>query len=68
MTAFFATRKIDISSLRSEIDPKTNYMSADILFALTEKTSFDDLEHDFLELCQLIDVQGCIKTASTNLL
>jgi len=68
MTAFFATRKIDISSLKSEINPKTNYMSADISFALTEKISFDELEHDFLELCQQIDVQGCIKESNANLL
>jgi glycine cleavage system transcriptional repressor len=68
MTAFFATRKIDISSLKSEIDPKTNHMSANILFALTEKISIDELEHDFLELCQQTDVQGFIKQANANLL
>ncbi|QBG34783.1 glycine cleavage system protein R [Litorilituus sediminis] len=68
MTAFFATRKIDISSLKSEIDPENNHMKASILFALTDKISFDDLEHDFLELCQQTDVQGCIKKATANLL
>ena len=68
MTAFFATRKIDISSLKSEIDPKTNHMSANILFALTEKISIDELERDFLELCQQTDIQGVIKKVSTNLL
>ena len=68
MTAFFATRKRDISSLKSAIDPKNNHMSANILFALTEKISFDQLERDFLELCQQTGVQGCIKKATTNLL
>jgi glycine cleavage system transcriptional repressor len=68
MTAFFATRKIDISSLKSEIDPKTNHMSANILFALTEKISIDELERDFLELCQQTDVQGFIQKANANLL
>ncbi len=68
MTAFFATRKIDISSLKSEIDPLNNRMSANILFSLTEKISFEDLETDFLELCEQTDVQGCIKKATTNLL
>jgi glycine cleavage system transcriptional repressor len=68
MTAFFATRKIDISSLKSEIDPVTNIMSANILFALTERISFEELEHDFLELCQQTDVQGYIKKATSNLL
>jgi len=68
MTAFFATRKIDISSLKSEIDPVTNIMSANILFALTERISFEELEHDFLELCQQTNVQGYIKKATTNLL
>ena len=43
MTAFFATRKIDISSLKSKIDPKTNNMSANILFSLTEKIIRDSL-------------------------
>jgi glycine cleavage system transcriptional repressor len=68
MTAFFATRKIDISSLKSEIDPHSNRMSANILFALTKKISFDELERDFLELCEQTDVQGCIKKATANLL
>ncbi len=68
MTAFFATRKIDISSLKSEIDPKTNHMSANILFALTDKVSIDELEYDFLELCQQTDAQGFIKKANANLL
>ena len=68
MTAFFATRKIDISSLKSAIDPKNNHMSANILFALTEKVSFEELERDFLELCQQTGVQGFIKKATTNLL
>jgi len=68
MTAFFATRKIDISSLKSKIDPKTNNMSANILFSLTEKISIDELEHDFLVLCQQMDVQGCIKKANASLL
>lgn len=68
MTAFFATRKIDISSLKSQIDAKINHMSGNILFALTEKISFEELERDFLELCQQTNVQGCIKKANANLL
>ena len=61
MTAFFATRKIDISSLKSEIDPKTNNMSASIAIALTQKIDISHIEHDFLELCEQFGVQGCIK-------
>jgi glycine cleavage system transcriptional repressor len=64
MTAFFATRKIDISSLKSEIDPKTNNMSASISFALTQKISINDIEKDFFELCEQIAVQGCIKEST----
>jgi glycine cleavage system transcriptional repressor len=64
MTAFFATRKIDISSLKSEIDPKTNNMSACISFALTQKISIKDIEKDFFELCEQIAVQGCIKEST----
>ncbi|MFT5760492.1 MAG: glycine cleavage system transcriptional repressor [Alteromonadaceae bacterium] len=68
MTAFFATRKIDISSLKSEIDPKNNQMKASILIALTDAISITALEHDYFELCNLIDVQGCIKKVNSNLL
>ena len=68
VTAFFATRKIDISSLKSEIDPKNNLMKASILIALTDDVSIESIEHDYFELCELIDVQGCIKKISSNLL
>ncbi|WDE07363.1 transcriptional regulator [Thalassomonas viridans] len=68
MTAFFATRNIDISSLKSEIDPQSNNMSAQILFALTENTDIETLENEFLQLCEQIDVQGCIKQVNSNLL
>lgn len=68
ITAFFATRKIDISSLRSEIDPQTNYMSASISFALTKRINIEDIESDFLRLCEQISVQGCIKQAPYTLL
>jgi glycine cleavage system transcriptional repressor len=64
MTAFFATRKIDISSLKSEIDPKTNNMSASISFAITQKISIHDIENDFFQLCEQIAVQGCIKEST----
>ena len=68
VTAFFATRKIDLSSLKSEIDIKTNTMKASILFALTQSTSIDELEKEFIELCEQIAVQGCIKKVASNLL
>jgi len=68
MTAFFATRNIDISSLKSYIDPKTNHMSASILFALTKSVSIDELETSFIQLCEQVSVQGCIKKAANNLL
>jgi len=68
MTAFFATRNIDISSLKSEIDPQSNNMSAQILFALTENTNIETLENEFLQLCEQIDVQGRIKQVNSNLL
>ncbi len=61
ITAFFATRKIDISSLKSEIDAKNNYMRASIAFDLTNVIDIETIWSDFLQLCQQIDVQGCIK-------
>ena len=61
MTAFFAQRKIDISSLKSEIDPKSNHMKASISFALTEVINIEEIENDFLQLCEQFAVQGCIK-------
>jgi len=67
MTAFFATRKIDISSLKSEIDPKTSIISASISIALTQKISINDIENDFLRLCEQFGVQGCIKETTHGL-
>ncbi|REL29393.1 glycine cleavage system protein R [Thalassotalea euphylliae] len=60
VTAFFANRQIDISSLKSDIDPVTNNMSASIEFTVNQDTSIDTIETDFLELCQQFDIQGCI--------
>jgi glycine cleavage system transcriptional repressor len=68
ITTFFASRKIDISSLKSEINPQTNVMSAHILFALTKNISIEELENSFLQLCEQIGVQGCIKEVKSNLL
>ena len=68
VTAFFAARKIDISSLKSEIDPDTNHTSAEILIALNNELSIEQLETEFIELCEQIDVQGCIKKVNSNLL
>ncbi len=68
VTAFFAARKIDISSLKSQIDINTNQTRAHILIALTDKVSITELENDFLQLCEQIDVQGCIKEVASNLL
>ena len=68
VTAFFAQRSIDISSLKSVIDEEKKHMSASMLIALTDETSIDTLDIDFIELCQLIDVQGCIKKVNSNLL
>ena len=66
VTAFFATRSIDISSLKSEFDENTNQTKATILIALTADTSTDKLESDFIELCEQIDVQGCFKEVNSN--
>ena len=60
VTAFFANRQIDISSLKSEIDPVTTNMSASVEFTVNQDTSIDTIETDFLELCQQFDIQGCI--------
>jgi len=68
MTAFFATRKIDVSALKSEIDPQTNNISGSISFALTTKINIADIEHEFIEVCQQIDVQGRIKSAPNSLI
>ncbi len=68
VTAFFAARNIDISSLKSEINPDTNHMSATIQIALTEETTIEELEKQYFELCQQIDVQGRITKCNSNLL
>jgi len=68
VTAFFANRDINISSLKSDINPQTNEMRATIHIALTKETSMNQLEGDFIELCEQIGVQGCIKIANSSLL
>jgi glycine cleavage system transcriptional repressor len=67
VTAFFATRKIDISSLKSDINPKNNMMSSSISIALTQKISIEGIENDFLQLCEQFGVQGCIKETTHGL-
>ncbi len=66
MTAFFSTRKIDISSLKSEINPETNIMSASISFALTQKINIENIENDFFQLCKKIDIHGSINKNSNT--
>ena len=68
VTAFFTARKVDISSLKSKLNPQDNTMSANILISLTKDVSIDIIENDFIELCAQINVQGCIKPANSNLL
>ncbi|MDG1752843.1 MAG: ACT domain-containing protein [Thalassotalea sp.] len=68
MTAFFAARNIDISSLKSEINPQNNQMNAAIQIALTKETTIEQLEKDYFDLCDQIDVQGTITKVNSNLL
>lgn len=68
MTAFFAARNIDISSLKSEINPSTNQTNATILIALTKETAIKQLESDYFALCEQIDVQGTITKCHSNLI
>jgi glycine cleavage system transcriptional repressor len=68
VTAFFAARQIDISSLKSEINQQTNQMRANVLIALTKNTSIESIEGDFFELCDQIDVQGTITKVNSNLI
>lgn len=41
-------------------------MSVSISFALTQKINIDDVENDFLQLCEQIAVQGCIRENTQN--
>jgi glycine cleavage system transcriptional repressor len=68
VTAFFANRNIDISSLKSDIDHSSNQTNATILIALLKETSINQLETDFIELCEQIGVQGCIKKVNSSLI
>ena len=61
VTAFFANRNIDLSSLRSEINPETDIISATLLFTMNDDSCINVLENDFLQLCEQINDQGCIK-------
>lgn len=66
VTAFFAKRNIDISSLKSEYNHQHHQTKATILIALPEESSIEKLEAEYIELCEQIDVQGCIKPVATN--
>lgn len=66
VTAFFAARNIDLSSLKSHIDDKSNMVNATVAFSINEQADITEIENDFLQLCQQIDIQGCIKEASSN--
>lgn len=66
VTAFFAARNIDISSLKSEIDSESKNMSATIQIALNEELSIEELESDYIALCEQIDVQGRITKVVSN--
>lgn len=68
ITAFFAARNIDISSLKSEINPKNNQMSATIQIALTKNTTIEELETEYFALCEQIDVQGRITKVTSKLI
>ncbi|WP_206486376.1 ACT domain-containing protein [Thalassotalea sp. G2M2-11] len=68
ITAFFATRNIDISSLKSEIDPENDQTRAVIRIGLTAETPIEELEKDYFELCEQIDVQGTITKCNSNLI
>jgi glycine cleavage system transcriptional repressor len=66
ITAFFATRSIDISSLKSEINPQNNHMSATLDIALTQEMSIEQLEKEYFALCEQIAVQGRITKVDLN--
>lgn len=66
VTAFFAARNIDLYSLKSQIDKKSNMVNACITFAINDQTKITEIENDFFELCQQIDIQGCIRESSLN--
>jgi glycine cleavage system transcriptional repressor len=67
VTAFFAARNIDISSLTSKIDPDTNHVSAMIHIALNDEVQIEHLEADYFALCEQIDVQGRISKPNSVL-
>jgi len=64
VTAFFSNHHLDIYSLKSDIDPDSNMMSAAIEFTTSEDTDIELIESEFIQLCDQIDVQGCIKQIS----
>lgn len=64
VTAFFAARNIDLYSLKSQINKKSNMVNASITFAINDQAQIDEIESDFFQLCQQIDIQGCIKATT----
>ena len=64
VTAFFSNHQLDMYSLKSDIDPDTNMMSATIEFTICEDCNIGAIESEFIQLCDQIDVQGRIKPIS----
>lgn len=55
---FFAKRKIDISSLRSDKEPKTKVATSNILVSITDSVDFEKLQTDFQKLCDKLAISG----------
>ncbi len=54
--------------MNSKIDHETNQLTGHILISLHDQVELEKIEHEYIELCQQLDIHGCIKATDSNLL
>lgn len=61
VTRFFAMRNIDLTSIKTVTEPKTNIGTTSLLINLSEQINKPQLEDEFQQLCQTLAVSGSFK-------
>lgn len=68
VTRFFAMRNIDLTSIKTITDAKTNIITTSLLINLSEQINKQQLEDEFQQLCSTLAVIGTFKTPTNFIL
>lgn len=58
VTEFFARRDLDLISLRSKADKRTEKISSQLIFKLSDEISLETLKPEFNHLCEQLSISG----------